>query len=57
MRVIDSSSDINVLETSHRTRVPKLGADGVREVTRGDKVDCKYGHFRVTARVLTNSID
>lgn len=33
LRVLDSSSDINVLETSHRTRVPKLGADGIREVT------------------------
>lgn len=32
LRLLDSSSDINVLETSHRTRVPKLGGDGVREV-------------------------
>lgn len=32
LRLLDSSSDINVLETSHRTRVPKLGGGGVREV-------------------------
>lgn len=32
LKLLDSSSDINVLETSHRTRVPKLGGDGVREV-------------------------
>ncbi|CAM9619543.1 unnamed protein product, partial [Ectocarpus sp. 12 AP-2014] len=35
LRLLDSSSDINVLETSHRTRVPKLGGDGVRELSRG----------------------
>lgn len=33
LRLLDCSSDINVLETSHRTRVPKLGGDGVREVS------------------------
>lgn len=32
MRHLDASSDINVLETSHRTRIPKLGSDGVRKV-------------------------
>eukprot|EP00752_Nemacystus_decipiens_P014289 g12709.t1 len=35
LRLLDSSSDINVLETSHRTRVPKLGGDGVREMSTG----------------------
>ncbi|CAN0106907.1 unnamed protein product, partial [Ectocarpus sp. 13 AM-2016] len=35
LRLLDSSSDINVLETSHRTRVPKLGGDGVRELSLG----------------------
>ncbi|CAN0146443.1 unnamed protein product, partial [Laminaria digitata] len=35
LRLLDSSSDINVLEASHRTRVPKLGADGVREMCVG----------------------
>ncbi|CAM9373052.1 unnamed protein product [Pylaiella littoralis] len=35
LRLLDSSSDINLLETSHRTRVPKLGGDGVRELSLG----------------------
>ena len=32
LRLLDSSSNLNMLETSHRTRVPKLGARGIREV-------------------------
>ncbi|CAM9208510.1 unnamed protein product, partial [Hapterophycus canaliculatus] len=37
LRLLDSSSDINVLETSHRTRVPKLGGSGVRELSLGTR--------------------
>eukprot|EP00903_Cladosiphon_okamuranus_P006370 g6237.t1 len=35
LRLLDSSSNINILETSHRTRVPKLSGDGVRELSAG----------------------
>ncbi|CAN0017553.1 unnamed protein product [Ascophyllum nodosum] len=35
LRLLDSSSNLNMLETSHRTRVPKLGARGIREMSVG----------------------
>ena len=54
LRLLDSSSDINVLETSHRTRVPKLGADGVREVTGVEERElideaCRSGMYWVSS--------
>lgn len=45
LRLLDSSSDINVLETSHRTRVPKLSESGVREVNLSV---CTYFETRCT---------
>lgn len=55
LRLLDSSSDINVLETSHRTRVPKLGGDGVREVwcTMHELRTCSCSFYLPRDLVLT----